>query len=942
MINATQQQFIDSVFGIRDLADPSKLGQFDASAISAAITRVLAFPNASGTIALEEWVDDNFLALDGEGTDVTNGTFDLTTTGSGTFGSVVVTGIPDTQVLYSNANTVAGNSAFTFNDSNGVVSIAGIGDGGFTNYDLKVGDTNGTPTYGMIQMGNSVIGRTSFNAGNIDLDGAILVRNIAGPISGEIEFIWTESAGDTCRFALPKSAVGNATYNSRSMLLAGPAPADTDFVKVSYWQGQGIFHNLSCDTAGDGADLGIQNDLEVEGDIFTDSIKESTSGAGISFNGDNIIATGNIIGIDVTKELGAALTEWAAVHVHGPVGINDGTNKHLLNIDEGSDLFRFSTTYSNDVQIFFTSDGVGTSSLIFQAATDRFAFGSDLLIPNEGLIGSVSDPDAIQITTGGSVFLTQRLRIAGGTGLSLYGIDINGVDGSNNIGTQGGDGTSDTIESGAGGTGSFAGAGGGGGGTVRIISGDGGAGISGVNGGDAGSIVMTTGDGGDGSSGANPGGDAGNFILTLGSGGPGAVVGADGVCLIGDGGITDYTQISATGGITQVGAANAILNIDGGTIDGTVIGGTTPADGTFGDIVCDSITAGEYFGGSPIHMRESDITFGENDSGTIFIDRFAPFGDAWTFRTDNINIEQLILKSRRIVLDVGTPNDSEYEIRSNENQFKFQFNSRPWMTSSWTNRVVQFGGDIFAEQTALPFEFLDKNSATNYIAKIDGFNGTVGLRGNITLDPADGGNWPSAEVLIGDNINHTAFEADGTIEFNGTATVYKDINIGAATLSGPIGLQPDIVNYLDETGADTGIATLGLDVGEGFSGQFEMQHDYKEGSDIVFHIHWQGIDAPSGTDKVQFQLTYTLGKVGETLDATTVITIETDFDTQYESMRSDFVTITGTNFNIEDQFKFTLERIAASANEYGGDVLTATVGIHYEIDTIGSRQTLIK
>ena len=88
MIETSQQQFIDSVFGIRDLADPSKLGQFDASAISADTARVLAFPNASGTIALEGWVDDNFLALDGEGTDVVNGTFNLTTTGTIQGGSI--------------------------------------------------------------------------------------------------------------------------------------------------------------------------------------------------------------------------------------------------------------------------------------------------------------------------------------------------------------------------------------------------------------------------------------------------------------------------------------------------------------------------------------------------------------------------------------------------------------------------------------------------------------------------------------------------------------------------------------------------------------------------------------------------------------------------------------------------------------------------------------
>lgn len=202
----------------------------------------------------------------------------------------------------------------------------------------------------------------------------------------------------------------------------------------------------------------------------------------------------------------------------------------------------------------------------------------------------------------------------------------------------------------------------------------------------------------------------------------------------------------------------------------------------------------------------------------------------------------------------------------------------------------------------------------------------------------------SANTKIGDagTTNYTKIEADGTIEFNGAATVFRDLNIGAATLSGPPGLQPGIVNFIDESAGDTGIATYGLAVGEGFSGQFEMQHDYKEGSNIVFHVHWQGIAAPTGTDKVQFQLTYTVGVSDATLDAVTTITVEEDFDAQYEFKRSNFSAIVGTNINIEDQFMFTLQRIAASADEYGGEALIATVGVHYECDTHGSRTIAAK
>lgn len=177
-------------------------------------------------------------------------------------------------------------------DVMGVTTITGIADGGLTNYDLCVGDT-ATPDYGMVQIGNSVIGRTSYNAGNVNLDGTVIFRNLGGP-AGLIEFLWEEGNGST-RFALPTSGVGNATYNARSMLIAGPAPADTNMVTVGYWQtNNSIFDNLVCDTSGIGADLGVQNDLEVEGDIFTDSIKESTSGANITLV-NNTVITGTLM-----------------------------------------------------------------------------------------------------------------------------------------------------------------------------------------------------------------------------------------------------------------------------------------------------------------------------------------------------------------------------------------------------------------------------------------------------------------------------------------------------------------------------------------------------------------------------------------------------------------------------------------------------------------------
>jgi len=225
-------------------------------------------------------------------------------------------------------------------------------------------------------------------------------------------------------------------------------------------------------------------------------------------------------------------------------------------------------------------------------------------------------------------------------------------------------------------------------------------------------------------------------------------------------------------------------------------------------------------------------------------------------------------------------------------------------------------------------------------------DGGAGLVDRVEIDSA-------GNTKIGDagTTNYTKVEADGTVEFNGAATVWNDENLGAAFLSKPAASQPDEDNFMDEGGVDTGITTLAFAIGEKASGSFEIPHSYKNGSDFTFHVHWQGITAPAGgTDNVQWRLTYTLQRDDQTLDAVTVIdSSDSAIDAQYKFIRTDIVVIDGStkgnnggNVLMGDQFLFTLERVAATADDYAGDALVATIGIHYEQDTVGSREILTK
>jgi len=215
-------------------------------------------------------------------------------------------------------------------------------------------------------------------------------------------------------------------------------------------------------------------------------------------------------------------------------------------------------------------------------------------------------------------------------------------------------------------------------------------------------------------------------------------------------------------------------------------------------------------------------------------------------------------------------------------------------------------------------------------ATLEVFDATTQLKLSYDADTA-----ATATVDSGGDIT-LGCETDKTLVLG--EPVYRDINLAGSILSLPTSSLPDVDELKDSTGTDTGISTYAFAPGEGVSGVFELQHDYKEGTDLSFHIHWQGIAAPTGTDKVKWQLIYTVARANEVLGAATTITVETDFDTQYESTISVFEAITGTTFKIGDQFAFDISRVSATADEYGGDALTHTLGIHYQVDTLGSRQ----
>ncbi len=107
--------------------------------------------------------------------------------------------------------------------------------------------------------------------------------------SMEIMF-WDKTTGRPS-LVLNQGAPNRATVIERSLILG--AQKGTKTLDGDYTKGDD-FDNLDFDTSLNGADLGVENNLEVLGQVFTDQIKESTPGAGVSINENFKVVDGEV------------------------------------------------------------------------------------------------------------------------------------------------------------------------------------------------------------------------------------------------------------------------------------------------------------------------------------------------------------------------------------------------------------------------------------------------------------------------------------------------------------------------------------------------------------------------------------------------------------------------------------------------------------------------
>ena len=202
---------------------------------------------------------------------------------------------------------------------------------------------------------------------------------------------------------------------------------------------------------------------------------------------------------------------------------------------------------------------------------------------------------------------------------------------------------------------------------------------------------------------------------------------------------------------------------------------------------------------------------------------------------------------------------------------------------------------------------------------------------------------PAGVTLIGDvdGADYTKMEADGTLEMNGAATVFNDMQFAISNARVPAANAPTWEEFTTFT------KEYGFGIDDFIDTQAnEVPHSWKHGvtGHVHMHITTKAANSTGANRFARFTVVVAYDDTGEIWQET-LFTAELtipDGTAALTQFYLDMGDLTLTTFVEEAEMKCRIVRIAAQGAEYAGNIFITQVGIHLEEDTIGSRTELSK
>ncbi len=180
--------------------------------------------------------------------------------------------------------------------------------------------------------------------------------------------------------------------------------------------------------------------------------------------------------------------------------------------------------------------------------------------------------------------------------------------------------------------------------------------------------------------------------------------------------------------------------------------------------------------------------------------------------------------------------------------------------------------------------------------------------------------------------NYANFASNGHLTLHGTATVYNDLFVDGLNLRAGATDPPTFAVF------SGGVWGSRFDNGAAYSahGTIEMQHDYKDGSNLEFHVHWS--PTTTNTGNIRWGLEYTVANVNSTFGATTTVyAVQAGAGVVNRHQILNIVTISGTGLTAGAVIMFRIFRDGANAADtFTGNAFLLRCAVHYECDKIGS------
>lgn len=198
--------------------------------------------------------------------------------------------------------------------------------------------------------------------------------------------------------------------------------------------------------------------------------------------------------------------------------------------------------------------------------------------------------------------------------------------------------------------------------------------------------------------------------------------------------------------------------------------------------------------------------------------------------------------------------------------------------------------------------------------------------------------------------NYTEIESDGTVEFVGNATVWDDMRVTPGGFDRAGSADPALVSYQP---GGSGIATFLYEFQKDDIAYFTVQlpHSYKTGTDIKAHIHWTpgaNGDEEDGA-KVGWKIDYSWASINGNFGAMATLDLSDACDgVDHKHQMTPDVTITGTGKGISSMLICNIKRTDTGTDDTwvgtasGQLPLLLEIDFHYQIDTVGSRESSSK